>query len=190
MNTAKQPYQHFQLHTDEQQLCWLTIDVKDRSTNVLSREVLTELQEVIRELRPLSPKALLIQSAKQNGFIAGADIKGFIDLGTRDEALALIKQGQSIFTALEQLPFPTVALIHGFCLGGGLELALACTYRIAADEANTRIGLPEVKLGIHPGFGGTVRLTGLIGGAAALPLILSGRLLNARQAAKLGCRRA
>ena len=186
MNSAQQPYLNFQLHTDEQHLCWLTIDVKDRSTNVLSREVLAELQEVIREVQQLAPKALLIQSAKKNGFIAGADIKSFTDLGTRDEALALIKQGQDIFTELEQLPFPTVALIHGFCLGGGLELALACTYRIAADETDTRIGLPEVKLGIHPGFGGTVRLTRLIGGVAALPLILSGRTLNARQAAKQG----
>jgi len=186
MNSAQQPYLNFQLHTDEQHLCWLTIDVKDISTNVLSREVLAELQEVIREVRQLSPKALLIQSAKKNGFIAGADIHGFTDLGTMDEALALIKQGQNIFTELERLPFPTIALIHGFCLGGGLELALACTYRIAADETDTRIGLPEVKLGIHPGFGGTVRLTRLIGGAAALPLILSGRLSNARQAAKQG----
>lgn len=186
MNTAKQPYQHFQLQTDEQQLCWLTLDVKERSTNVLSREVLTELEEVIREVRQLSPKALLIQSAKQNGFIAGADINAFTDLETRDEALVLIRQGQNLFTKIEQLPFPTVALIHGFCLGGGLELALACTYRIAVDETDTRMGLPEVKLGIHPGFGGTVRLTRLIGGAAALPLVLSGRLLNARQAAKLG----
>lgn len=186
MNTAHQPYRHFQLQTDERNLCWLTLDVKDRSTNVLSRDVLTELQEVIREVRRLSPKALLIQSAKQNGFIAGADIKSFTGLGTRDEALALIKQGQNLFGEWEQLPFPTIALIHGFCLGGGLELALACTYRIAADETDTRIGLPEVKLGIHPGFGGTVRLTRLIGGAAALPLILSGRQLNARQAAKQG----
>jgi len=186
MNTAKQPYLHFQLHTDEQHLCWLTIDVKDTSTNVLSREVLTELEKVIRELHQLAPKALLIQSAKKNGFIAGADIHGFTDLGTRDEALVAIKQGQNIFTELERLPFPTIALIHGFCLGGGLELALSCTYRIAADETDTRIGLPEVKLGIHPGFGGTVRLTRLIGSAAALPLILSGRTLNARQAAKQG----
>jgi 3-hydroxyacyl-CoA dehydrogenase / enoyl-CoA hydratase / 3-hydroxybutyryl-CoA epimerase len=186
MNTAQQPYQHFHLQMDERQLCWLTLDVKARSTNVLSREVLIELAEVIREVRQLSPRALLIQSGKENGFIAGADINAFTDLGTRDEALALIKQGQDLFTEIEQLPFATVALIHGFCLGGGLELALACTYRVAVDEADTRIGLPEVKLGIHPGFGGTVRLTRLIGGAAALPLILSGRLLDARQAAKQG----
>ena len=186
MNTEHQPYCHFQLQTDAQQLCWLTIDVKERSTNVLSREVLMELEDVIREVRQLAPRGLLIQSAKTNGFIAGADINSFTELGTRDEALALIGQGQNLFTELERLPFPTVALIHGFCLGGGLELALACTYRIAADAADTRIGLPEVKLGIHPGFGGTVRLTRLIGGPRALPLILSGRLLNAREAAQQG----
>lgn len=186
MNTAQQPYHHFQLHTDEQDLCWLTIDVADQSTNVLSRDVLEELHQVIREVQQRPPKALLIRSGKKNGFIAGADIKSFTSLGNRDEALALIKQGQRIFTELEQLPVPTIALIHGFCLGGGMELALACSFRIAADEADTRIGLPEVKLGIHPGFGGTVRLTRLIGGPAALPLILSGRLLNARQAAQLG----
>ena len=147
------------------------MDVAHTSTNVLSREVLLELQQALQDIRKAAPSALIIQSAKKNGFIAGADIKGFTDLQTEQEALELIKQGQDIFSELEDLPFPTIALIHGFCLGGGLELALACTYRIAADEPQTKIGLPEVKLGIHPGFGGTVRLPRLIGGPAALSLI-------------------
>ncbi|WP_028581473.1 3-hydroxyacyl-CoA dehydrogenase NAD-binding domain-containing protein [Desulfogranum japonicum] len=186
MDITQTVYNHFHFFLDEQQIGWLTIDVADTSTNVLSQEVISELQRVLKEIRTVELQALIILSAKNNGFIAGADINAFTELGTGQEALELIQQGQGVFTELEDLPFPTIAIIHGFCLGGGLELALACTYRIAADEPETKIGLPEVKLGIHPGFGGTVRLIRQIGGPAALPLILSGKILTAAQGARIG----
>ena len=179
-------YAHWNFSLDKDNYCWLTIDVADKSTNVLTREVLDELREIIPVIEQQKPQALLIQSGKTNGFIAGADITSFTTITTQEEALHLIRQGQDIFTMIENLSFTTISLINGFCLGGGLELALACDYRIAIDEPKTKIGLPEVKLGIHPGFGGTVRLIQLIGAPAALPLLLSGKILAARQAAKLG----
>lgn len=177
---------HWKYHTDDAGICWLTIDVAGKSANILSVQVLEELDSALAAIDKEAPRSLVIQSGKPSGFIAGADINAFTAISSREEALALIKKGQHLFTRLEELPFPTASLIQGFCLGGGLELALACTYRIAADDPATKIGLPEVKLGIHPGFGGTVRLVKLIGAPAALPLMLSGRILAARQAAKLG----
>ena len=100
---------------------------------------------------------MVIRSGKSSGFIAGADIREFTAITDESAALALIRRGQEILGRIEALRFPTIALINGFCLGGGLELALACRYRVASDDPATRLGLPEVKLGIHPGFGGTVR---------------------------------
>ena len=186
MTSEMKKYVHWNFSLDKDNYCWLIIDVAEKSTNVLTREVLDELREIIPVIEQQKPDALLIQSGKANGFIAGADISSFTTLTTQEEALHLIRQGQDIFTMIENLPFATLSLINGFCLGGGLELALACDYRIAIDEPKTKIGLPEVKLGIHPGFGGTVRLIQLIGAPAALPLLLSGKILAARQAAKLG----
>ncbi|WP_028583934.1 3-hydroxyacyl-CoA dehydrogenase NAD-binding domain-containing protein [Desulfogranum mediterraneum] len=186
MDAPTSTCQHWHYRIDDHKLCRLTIDVAGRSTNVLSREVLEELGSLVQRCRRDQATALLISSAKQNGFIAGADIHSFTRLSSREEALELIRQGQEIFSQLEELPMTTICQIHGFCLGGGLELALACDYRLAADTPATRIGLPEVKLGIHPGFGGTVRLSRLLGGDRALPLMLSGRTLSARQAARAG----
>jgi len=179
-------YNHWKFKHDENRYGWLTIDVAESSANVLTHEVLEELRALLEWLRDNPVEALFITSGKKKGFIAGADINGFTTLQNQEQALELIRQGQDIFTELEQLPFPTTALIHGFCLGGGLELALACDFRIATDDPATRIGLPEVKLGIHPGFGGTVRLIRLIGAPAALPLMLSGHTLTGKQAAKKG----
>lgn len=186
MTSEMKKFAHWNFSLDKDNYCWLTIDVAEKSTNVLTREVLDELREIIPVIEQQKPQALLFQSGKANGFIAGADISSFTTITSQEEALHLIRQGQDIFTMIENLPFATISLINGFCLGGGLELALACDYRIAVDEPKTKIGLPEVKLGIHPGFGGTVRLIQLIGAPAALPLLLSGKILAARQAAKLG----
>src|SRR3569623_3849405 len=179
-------YKHWHRETDARRIVWLALDKMDAGANVLSREVLEELQRIIDALAIDRPQGLVIYSCKANGFIAGADVKEFTVLKNYDEAAELIHRGQSIMDALEQLPFPTVAMIHGFCLGGGLELALACRYRVAEDDPRPRLGLPEVKLGIHPGFGGTVRLPALIGAPAAVELMLSGRTVAARAAQRMG----
>lgn len=177
---------HWHREIDEQGLLWLSLDRQEQKTNALSREVLQELDTELEAIQNEPPRAVVIRSAKEGGFIAGADIEQFTQLHNEEEAFELIRQGQKVFDKLQQLPCPSLALIHGYCLGGGLELALACTYRIAEDAANTKLGLPEVMLGIHPGFGGSVRLPGLIGDAAALDMMLSGRSVDARKARRLG----
>lgn len=179
-------YRNWRLETDAARIAWLYADKADSSTNVLSKEVLEELHFIIDRITAERPQGLIILSAKDNGFIAGADIKEFTAIQNYDEALQLITRGQSILDRIEKLPFPTVAMIHGFCLGGGLELALACRYRVAEDEPRTRLGLPEVRLGIHPGFGGTVRLPPLVGAPQAMDLMLSGRTVEARRAKRMG----
>jgi 3-hydroxyacyl-CoA dehydrogenase/enoyl-CoA hydratase/3-hydroxybutyryl-CoA epimerase len=179
-------YRNWRLETDAARIAWLYADKADSSTNVLSREVLEELHFIIDRITAERPQGLIILSAKSNGFIAGADVKEFTAIQDYDEALELITRGQSILDRIEKLPFPTVAMIHGFCLGGGMELALACRYRVAEDDPRTRLGLPEVRLGIHPGFGGTVRLPPLIGAPLAMDLMLSGRSVEARRAQRMG----
>ncbi|MEJ2552870.1 MAG: enoyl-CoA hydratase-related protein, partial [Gammaproteobacteria bacterium] len=179
-------YRNWRLETDAARIAWLYADKADSSTNVLSKEVLEELHFIIDRITAERPQGLIILSAKGNGFIAGADIKEFTAIQNYDEALQLITRGQSILDRIEKLPFPTVAMIHGFCLGGGLELALACRYRVAEDDPRTRLGLPEVRLGIHPGFGGTVRLPPLVGAPHAMDLMLSGRTVEARRAKRMG----
>ncbi len=128
----------------------------------------------------------MIRSGKANGFIAGADIKEFTGFKSATDAYALIRGGQLVFERLESLPCPTVAAIHGFALGGGLELALACRYRVAVGDERLSLGLPEVQLGIHPGFGGTVRTVRLIGMTAAMEMMLTGRPIRVDKALRLG----
>lgn len=171
---------------DEDRIAWLHFHTPDSSTNVLSAAALTALDEHLSSLEQQAPHGLVILSDKANGFIAGADVREFTQLKTTAEAFAAIRLGQSVFDHLAALPFPTLALIHGFCLGGGMELALACRYRVARDDTGTRLGLPEVRLGIHPGFGGSVRLPPLVGGISAMDLMLSGRSVDGRQARRLG----
>jgi len=184
--TITSPYKHWLLERDDDDIAWLACDKDNATTNVLGAEVLEELNNILGELEQQLPKALVIFSRKEKGFIAGADINEFLNLENQAEATAIIQRGQRIFDRIETLTCPTIALIHGFCLGGGMELALACRYRIADDDAGTKLGLPEVKLGIHPGFGGTVRLPPLIGAPAAMDMMLSGRVLSARAAKKIG----
>jgi len=184
MNTANHHIWH--RRDDHDGLAWLALDVPDSGTNTLTAEVLDALEQHIRELESIPVKGLVIHSTKDNGFIAGADINVFREARSEDEVYQQIRQVQTLFSRIEALPFPTLALIHGFCLGGGLELALACDYRIAADDDKTRIGLPEVRLGIHPGYGGSVRLIEKLGVMSAMPLMLSGSLLSARSALKAG----
>ncbi len=180
------PYRHWRIERDAAGIAWLYIDLAGSSTNVLSSEVLKELGTVLDELTARPPAGLVLLSGKASGFIAGADVREIAAITDAEEALALVRIGHAIFDRLEALPFPTVAAIKGFCLGGGMELALALRYRIALDDPGTRLGLPEVLLGIHPGFGGTARSIRLIGAPAAMDLMLSGRTVDARAAERLG----
>ncbi|BAO44665.1 3-hydroxyacyl-CoA dehydrogenase NAD-binding domain-containing protein [Thiolapillus brandeum] len=177
---------HFHLQQDEYGIAWLTFDSPGKAANVLTGEALEEFDTQLVTIAQSHPKGLVIQSGKKNGFIAGADVKAFARIGSPQEAQALILRVHDIFRRLEALSFPTVALIHGFCLGGGLELALACRYRIASTDPTTRLGFPEVRLGIFPGFGGTWRSTRLLGHTQAMALMLSGRNLVAKQAKSMG----
>jgi 3-hydroxyacyl-CoA dehydrogenase/enoyl-CoA hydratase/3-hydroxybutyryl-CoA epimerase len=174
------------LQIDADRIAWLTCDMAGASTNVLSGEVVRELAEKLEEVAALRPLGMIVQSGKRNGFIAGADIKEFLGIRSPAQGYELVRAGQSVMQQLEDLPFPTVAAVRGFALGGGLELALACTYRVGADEAALSLGLPEVLLGIHPGFGGTVRSVQLIGVRPALELMLKGRPFKGARALSVG----
>lgn len=164
----------------------LVLDKAETSVNVLSDEVLGELETIVDWLKQNPVTGLMISSAKEAGFLAGADISEFQAMDTRDKVIAKLQRGQLLFLEIERLPFPTVALVHGHCLGGGMELALACDYRAVDSADDTKMGLPEVKLGIHPGYGGAVRLPRLIDPDQALQLMLSGRTLNGRAAKRAG----
>jgi 3-hydroxyacyl-CoA dehydrogenase/enoyl-CoA hydratase/3-hydroxybutyryl-CoA epimerase len=177
---------HWRYEVDAQAVCWLTLDKTDATANTLSAEVLTELGDVLRELRGKGVRGLVIQSGKSTGFILGADVKEFALLRSAAEGAASAGRGQALLGELAALGVPTVAAIDGFALGGGLELALACDYRVVANGYERTLGLPEVQLGIHPGFGGTVRLVELIGAPLALDLMLTGRSLSPKEALRAG----
>jgi len=180
-------YEHWQCERDQHNIAWVILDRKGTRTNTLNSEVLEEFLAILQALqRDNPPVGLVIKSGKKSGFIAGADIQQFKNLETSEAAFNLIREGQMVFNHLAELPFPTLALIDGFCLGGGFELALACRYRIAVDDLKTKMGLPEVMLGIHPGWGGSIRLPRLIGGLKAMDLIVSGRTVNAKTAYRMG----
>ena len=178
-------FKHWRMETDDENFVWLHLDKEGASTNTLSAEVLTELETHLHALHHSPPRGLVLVSDKENGFIAGADIKEFSTFENPHSALEAIQRGHRIFNLLEELSCPTIALIHGYCLGGGMELALACQYRIADEDPKTRIGLPEVRLGIHPGFGGTVRAIEAAGAMTALNIMLTGRSLSAKAARKM-----
>ena len=174
------------LEQDAEGIAWLTLDKPNTSANVLSAAVLTELNERLAELERARPRGLILISGKKSGFIAGADIREFTGITDEAGGYALIRAGQLVFDRLEALPCPTVAAIHGFALGGGLETALACRYRVAVADERLALGLPEVQLGLHPGFGGTVRSVRLLGVRPAMQLMLTGRPLRAEKALQLG----
>ncbi|HEY4771696.1 MAG TPA: 3-hydroxyacyl-CoA dehydrogenase NAD-binding domain-containing protein [Steroidobacteraceae bacterium] len=171
---------------DPDGIVWLSLDKPGTSANVLSSVVLTELGALLGTLAPAPPRALIVRSAKPSGFIAGADIREFTSFKGPEDAFALIRAGQGVLDRLEALPCPTIAAVHGFALGGGLELALACRYRIAVDDESLSLGLPEVQLGIHPGFGGTVRTVRIVGVRPAMELMLTGKPVRAQKAAQIG----
>ena len=179
-------YQHWKIETDPSGITWLHLDKAESNTNVLSTAILNEFSAILDGLEKKLPRAVVILSDKANGFVAGADVKEFTTFESEDAALHAIRRAHSIFNRLESLSCPTIALIHGFCLGGGMELALACRYRIADNDAKTKLGLPEVRLGIHPGFGGSLRSIRLLGVLSAMDMMLTGRNLSARAAQKIG----
>ncbi len=177
---------NIKLEKDDCGLAWVSFDLSDKATNVLSSIVLDELSTIIDQIEQMKPVGVILCSAKKSGFIAGADVSEFTTLSSVDEAYEYIRKVHTLFNRIESLPWPTVCMIHGFCLGGGTEMALACDYRVAEDDDATRIGLPEVRLGIHPGYGGSVRLPPLVGHLNALDMMLTGRSLRARAAARIG----
>jgi 3-hydroxyacyl-CoA dehydrogenase/enoyl-CoA hydratase/3-hydroxybutyryl-CoA epimerase len=178
--------QHWTSETDANGIAWLCIDKADGGANVLSGEVLSELNAIIEPLAAEPPTGVVIHSGKRNGFVMGADINEFTTIENPDQAYSLIRLGQQVLGRLEALPCPTVAVINGFALGGGLELAMACNYRLALASDKRILGLPEVQLGIHPGFGGTVRAVRIAGVRPAMQLMLTGKPINVAKGRRIG----
>ncbi|MFL5243793.1 MAG: 3-hydroxyacyl-CoA dehydrogenase NAD-binding domain-containing protein [Gemmataceae bacterium] len=165
----------------------LLIDVPARSMNVITPQVMVDLEAALERLqRDPALRLLIIRGAKSTGFIAGADVREFQKIANPEQAKELSAKGQELFAKLADFPFPTLAAIHGPCLGGGLELALACDYRTALDQPSTQLGLPEVELGLLPAWGGTQRLPRVIGLERTLKVILAGKRLSAPEALRWG----
>jgi 3-hydroxyacyl-CoA dehydrogenase / enoyl-CoA hydratase / 3-hydroxybutyryl-CoA epimerase len=177
---------NWRIERDADNIAWLIFDREGQSTNTFSIAVLEELSKVLDELERAKPRGLVIRSGKDSGFIAGADIEEFTKIDSVEGARNMVKAGWDTFNKLAAVSYPSVALVRGFCMGGGVELALACKYRVVVDEPATKFALPEVMLGIVPGWGGMLRLPELIGAPAALDILLTGRNTDARKAMKLG----
>ncbi|MDC0611516.1 fatty acid oxidation complex subunit alpha FadJ [Vibrio sp.] len=181
-------HRNYQLTIDELEIAWLKIDIENQSVNTLNKSFADDMSEVLEQLdlHCHELKGLVIYSGKTNCFIAGADIEMIDSCDSAEQADLLASGAQAIFERLEKMPFTTIAAIDGVCLGGGLEFALACDYRIGTTEPKTMLGLPEVKLGLLPGAGGTQRLPRLIGLIPSIDLILTGKQITAKKALKLG----
>ncbi|MEA3276585.1 MAG: 3-hydroxyacyl-CoA dehydrogenase NAD-binding domain-containing protein, partial [Pseudomonadota bacterium] len=177
---------HWHEKLDSRGNLWLGLDYADGPVNLLAREVLDELDILVMGIEQTAPTALIIHSLKDKGFIAGADVGEFVGAGDAKAVAERIRRVHGILDRLEALPCPTLALIQGFCLGGGLELSLACRYRVASDEPDTLLGLPEVRLGLFPGYGGTWRSIRTLGALPAMQLMLTGRSLRPKEARRLG----
>src|ERR1700734_50700 len=186
MNNTNTAPTSWSASTDGDGIVWLTLDKPGTSANVLSSEILIELDALLRPLQQSAPRGVVVLSGKKSGFVAGADIKEFTGITDAEGGYRLIHGGQQVLDRLEALPCPTVAAIQGFALGGGLELALACRYRVAVGDERLSLGLPEVMLGIHPGFGGTVRSVRIGGVRPAMQMMLTGKPLRAEAALRAG----
>jgi len=178
--------QHWQIVTEADGIAVATLDKQGAAANALSAEVLGEFGQLLDRLDADPPKGLIIRSGKAAGFVAGADIQEFSQLDTAEKGRALVARGWELFNRLAAVRYPTLALVRGHCLGGGLELALACRYLLAVDEPGTKMGLPEVMLGIFPGWGGMLRLPERVGPAAAMDMMLTGKTIDARRAKRMG----
>lgn len=178
--------QHWTKEIDNDGIAWLRLDKADSSANMLSTEVMTELGGIIDELEAKPPRGVVIYSGKKSGFVMGADINEFTAVDTPDKAYEVTRLGQQLFDRIEALPCPTVAVINGFAMGGGLELVMALDYRVALASKKRILGLPEVKLGLHPGFGGTVRAVQICGVRPAMQLMLTGSPITVDKGRKIG----
>ncbi len=181
------PYNNFTVTADDRGVVTAVLNVPDRPMNVFSKDVLEELRAIVHELQQAKNiKVALFRSGKESGFLAGADITGFTEVKSREQANAMISGGQDLFSEIEKLPCKTIAAIHGPCLGGGLEFSLACKHRIARDSDSTKIGVPEIMLGLIPGWGGTQRLPKQVGLSTGMKMILTGKHLSAKEAYSSG----
>ncbi len=178
--------EHWKTETDDAGVVWLCMDKADAGANVLSSDVMRELDTILTSLEAETPRGVVLYSGKPGSFIMGADIKEFTTIDSAELAYELVRLGQQLFDRLEALPCPTVAVINGVCLGGGLELAMACDYRVVLETSKKILGLPEVKLGLHPGFGGTVRAVQICGVRAGMPLMLTGNPVDPRKGKRIG----
>ena len=179
-------YEDWQLERDEQGVVWLSLDKAGSNANVLSRTVLQQLADILATLERGSPRGLVLFSKKRSGFVMGADINEFTTIQSTNEAVELVRAGQKIMDRLANLQCPTVAVINGYALGGGLELAMACDYRVALQSEQKILGLPEVQLGLHPGFGGTIRAVEYCGVRNAMKLMLTGKPINVARGLQQG----
>jgi len=178
-------FAHWRWEKDRDGLAWLTFDKQGESANTFSRQALEELGAALNAIRLDNPKGLVIRSAKDS-FIAGADVNEFVRFKSPEEAMSFVKLGWDVLQELRDLPFPTTAMINGYCMGGGLELSLACKYRVALDDPKTRIAFPEVMLGIVPAWHGVQWLPKLIGPSQAFDLLLTGKAIDAKRARRMG----
>jgi 3-hydroxyacyl-CoA dehydrogenase/enoyl-CoA hydratase/3-hydroxybutyryl-CoA epimerase len=176
---------HFRWEKDAEGLAWLTFDKRGESTNTFSREALEELSAALDEIAAAKPRGMILRSGKDN-FAAGADVEEFTRFQSADEALSFVRLGWDVFQKLHDLPFPTTAMVNGFCMGGGMELALACRYRVALDDPKTRFAFPEVMIGIVPAWHGVQWLPRLVGPAAAFDMLLTGKAVDAHKAKRIG----
>lgn len=182
-------FQHFKLRTDAEGIVWVGIDVAGASVNTLGGPVRAEFRALLDHFEATPPKGVVFYSEKPSGFVAGADVGEFQAIARSNDAQAakaLVVEGYDMYERLAAVRYPTLALIRGFCMGGGLELALACRYRVAVDEPATKLGLPEVMLGILPGWGGVKRLPQVVGAPAAFDMMLTGKMVDARRARTMG----
>ena len=179
-------YRHWKLELDNSNILWLHLDMENSGVNLLSSKVFAELDPILTDIENQLPQGVIILSDKKDSFIFGADIKEFTELEDQEQAIVFLERAHALMNRLEALSCPTVGMIHGMCLGGGTELSLACRYRVISTESCSRIGLPEIKLGIFPGYGGTVRSIRRAGPLAAMNMILTGRALTARVAKRIG----
>ena len=177
---------HWTTEIDESGIVWVRIDKADGNANVLSTEVMTELGALLIPLEKAPPRGLVLFSGKQNGFIMGADISEFTSIKTPEQAYKVTRLGQQLFDRIEALGCPTVAAINGFALGGGLELAMSFDFRLALANKKPILGLPEVQLGLHPGFGGTVRAVQICGVRPGMQLMLTGKPITVDKGRRIG----
>lgn len=178
----------FKLSMNDEGIANLIFDLPDEKVNKFNVSVMEELEKVLDDVAlNKTIKIMTIGSGKEGIFIAGADLHSFEPIfKDPSQGAKIISTGHRVFNKLENLPFPTVALIQGACLGGGMEMALACSFRIVSDSSKVQLGLPEVTLGIIPGWGGTQRMPRLVGLTEGLPIILGGKPVKANKAVKIG----